>query len=162
MPARPTGDLSRRRWWRVLLCCSGDLLTTVQEHLPIKIVVYDNGKLGFVDIEQVKAAGLVPVYTQISKNPNFGEVAKAVGLWGHMVSKAGELGGDSVRTLALSARPSAAARGSGDTDAVGDAALAVRCARGCGRHGRLYRKGNAARQGRRRLGNDRGEHPVTA
>jgi pyruvate dehydrogenase (quinone) len=67
----------------------GDLLTTVQEHLPIKIVVYDNGKLGFVDIEQ-KAAGLVPVYTDL-KNPNFGEVAKAVGLWGRFVSKAGEL-----------------------------------------------------------------------
>jgi pyruvate dehydrogenase (quinone) len=73
----------------------GDLLTTVQEHLPIKIVVYDNGKLGFVDIEQ-KAAGLVPIYTDL-KNPNFAEVAKAVGLWGHMVSKAGELE-DSVRT----------------------------------------------------------------
>jgi pyruvate dehydrogenase (quinone) len=73
----------------------GDLLTTVQEGLPIKIVVYDNGKLGFVDIEQ-KAAGLVPVYTDL-KNPNFGEVAKAMGLWGHMVSKAGELE-DSVRT----------------------------------------------------------------
>jgi pyruvate dehydrogenase (quinone) len=73
----------------------GDLLTTVQEHLPIKIVVYDNGKLGFVDIEQ-KAAGLVPVYTDL-KNPNFGEVAKAMGLWGHMVSQAGELE-DSVRT----------------------------------------------------------------
>ncbi len=73
----------------------GDLLTTVQEDLPIKIVVYDNGKLGFVDIEQ-KAAGLVPVYTDL-KNPNFGEVAKAMGLWGHMVSKAGELE-DSVRT----------------------------------------------------------------
>ena len=73
----------------------GDLLTTVQEHLPIKIVVYDNGKLGFVDIEQ-KASGLVPVYTDL-KNPNFGEVAKAVGLWGHMVSKAGELE-DSVQT----------------------------------------------------------------
>jgi pyruvate dehydrogenase (quinone) len=29
----------------------GDLLTTVQENLPIKIAVYDNGKLGFVDIE---------------------------------------------------------------------------------------------------------------
>ena len=67
----------------------GDLLTTAQEHLPIKIVVYDNGKLGFVDIEQ-KAAGLVPVYTGL-KNPNFGEVAKAVGLWGRFVSKAGEL-----------------------------------------------------------------------
>ena len=67
----------------------GDLLTTVQEHLPIKIVVYDNGKLGFVDIEQ-KAAGLVPVYTDLM-NPNFGEVAEAVGLWGRMVSQAGEI-----------------------------------------------------------------------
>src|SRR3984893_958542 len=67
----------------------GELLTTVQEDLPIKIVVYDNGKLGFVDIEQ-KAAGLVPVYTDL-KNPDFGEVAKAMGLWGHSVSKAGEL-----------------------------------------------------------------------
>jgi pyruvate dehydrogenase (quinone) len=67
----------------------GDLLTTIQEDLPIKIAVYDNGKLGFVDIEQ-KAAGLVPVYTDL-KNPDFGEVAKVVGLWGHRVSKAGEL-----------------------------------------------------------------------
>jgi pyruvate dehydrogenase (quinone) len=67
----------------------GDLLTTVQENLPIKIVVYDNGKLGFVDIEQ-KAAGLVPVYTDL-KNPDFGQVAKAMGLWGDSVSKAGEL-----------------------------------------------------------------------
>ena len=73
----------------------GDLLTTVQENLPIKIVVYDNGKLGFIDIEQ-KAAGLEPVFTEL-KNPNFGEVAKAMGLWGHMVSKAGELE-DAVRT----------------------------------------------------------------
>jgi pyruvate dehydrogenase (quinone) len=67
----------------------GELLTVVQENLPIKIVVYDNGKLGFVDIEQ-KAAGLVPVYTNL-KNPDFGEVAKAVGLWGHRVAKAGDL-----------------------------------------------------------------------
>ena len=67
----------------------GDLLTAVQEKLPIKIVVYDNGKLGFVDIEQ-KAAGLDPVYTDL-KNPDFGEVAKAMGLWGHSVSKAGGL-----------------------------------------------------------------------
>jgi pyruvate dehydrogenase (quinone) len=73
----------------------GDLLTAVQENLPIKIVVYDNGKLGFVDIEQ-KAAGLIPVYTDL-KNPNFGEVANAMGLWGHSVSKAGELE-ESVKT----------------------------------------------------------------
>jgi pyruvate dehydrogenase (quinone) len=67
----------------------GELLTVVQENLPIKIVVYDNGKLGFVDIEQ-KAAGLVPVYTDL-KNPDFGEVAKAVGLWGQSIAKAGGL-----------------------------------------------------------------------
>jgi pyruvate dehydrogenase (quinone) len=67
----------------------GELLTVVQEKVPIKIVVYDNGKLGFVDIEQ-KAAGLVPVYTDL-KNPDFGAVAKAMGLWGHHVARAGEL-----------------------------------------------------------------------
>jgi len=67
----------------------GDLLTAVQEKLPIKIAVYDNSKLGFVDIEQ-KAAGLVPVFTDL-QNPNFGDVAKAMGLWGRSVSKAGEL-----------------------------------------------------------------------
>jgi pyruvate dehydrogenase (quinone) len=73
----------------------GDLLTTVQENLPIKIAVYDNGKLGFIDIEN-KASGMEPVFTDL-KNPNFGEVARAMGLWGHMVSKAGDLE-ESVRT----------------------------------------------------------------
>ena len=36
----------------------------MQENLPIKIVVFDNGKLGFIDIEQ-KSAGLDPVYTDL-------------------------------------------------------------------------------------------------
>ena len=36
----------------------GDLLTVVQEKVPIKIAVFNNGKLGFIDIEQ-KSAGLV-------------------------------------------------------------------------------------------------------
>jgi pyruvate dehydrogenase (quinone) len=67
----------------------GELLTVVQEKVPIKIVVYDNGKLGFIDIEQ-KAAGLVPVYTDLL-NPDFGAVAKAMGLWGRHVARAGEL-----------------------------------------------------------------------
>ena len=67
----------------------GDLMTAVQEKLPIKVVVYNNGKLGFIDIEQ-KSVGLVPVFTDL-QNPNFGDVAKAMGLWGRMVAKAGEL-----------------------------------------------------------------------
>ena len=135
----------------------GELLTTVQEDLPIKIVVYDNGKLGFVDIEQ-KAAGLVPVYTDL-KNPDFGEVAKAMGLWGRSVSKAGELE-ESIQSLARTARSGAAAC-EGETDAVGDAALAVRFAGGRGRDGGLHRQGNAAGQRPRCLGNDGGEYPLT-
>ena len=67
----------------------GDLLTTVQENLPIKIVVYDNGKLGFVELEQ-KGEGLLPVYTDL-KNPDFGQVAQACGLWGRTVTDPGEL-----------------------------------------------------------------------
>ncbi|HEY2662072.1 MAG TPA: thiamine pyrophosphate-dependent enzyme [Caulobacteraceae bacterium] len=67
----------------------GDLLTAVQEELPIKIAVFDNGKLGFVEIEQ-KAEGMVNLYTDL-KNPDFGAVARAMGLWGAIVENAGEL-----------------------------------------------------------------------
>src|SRR5580700_10373097 len=69
----------------------GDLLTTVQENLPIKIAVFNNGKLGFIDIEN-KAGGMEPVFTDL-KNPDFGKVAEAMGLWGRSVSKAGDLEG---------------------------------------------------------------------
>jgi pyruvate dehydrogenase (quinone) len=69
----------------------GDVITTIQEKLPIKIAVYDNGKLGFVELEQ-KGEGLLPVYTDLV-NPDFGKVAEAIGLWGRTVSKAEELEG---------------------------------------------------------------------
>jgi pyruvate dehydrogenase (quinone) len=69
----------------------GDLLTLVQEKLPVKIVVYDNGKLGFVELEQ-KAEGLLPTYTEL-QNPDFGKVAAAMGLWGRDVRHAAELEG---------------------------------------------------------------------
>jgi pyruvate dehydrogenase (quinone) len=62
----------------------GDVMTTVQENLPLKIVVYNNGKLGFVELEQ-KSEGLLPQYTDL-KNPDFGLVAQAMGLWGKTVS----------------------------------------------------------------------------
>lgn len=67
----------------------GDLMTAVQENLPIKIAVFNNGKLGFIDIEQ-KSEGLLPLYTDL-KNPDFGQVAAAMGLWGHSVSKKSDL-----------------------------------------------------------------------
>jgi len=67
----------------------GELLTTVQEDLPIKIAVYDNGKLGFAELEQ-KAEGMMPRYTGL-KNPDFGKVAEAIGLWGRTVTSADAL-----------------------------------------------------------------------
>src|SRR3954453_6098532 len=67
----------------------GDLMTIVQQELPIKIAVYDNGKLGFVEIEQ-KAEGMLDTFTKL-KNPNFAGVARALGLWGQTVSSADQL-----------------------------------------------------------------------
>jgi len=67
----------------------GDLLTAVQEQLPIKVAVFNNGKLGFIDIEQ-KSEGMIPLHTHLD-NPDFGKVAVAMGLWGRRVSKKGDL-----------------------------------------------------------------------
>ena len=67
----------------------GDLMTTIQEDIPIKIAVYDNSKLGFVEMEQ-RAEGMLDLYTKL-KNPDFGKVAVALGLWGRTVDKADEL-----------------------------------------------------------------------
>jgi pyruvate dehydrogenase (quinone) len=67
----------------------GDLMTTVQEKLPIKIVVFNNGKLGFIDIEQ-KSEGMLPLFTHL-QNPDFGKVAEAMGLWGRTVENADDL-----------------------------------------------------------------------
>ncbi|GLQ45900.1 pyruvate dehydrogenase [Dyella lipolytica] len=67
----------------------GELLTVIQEDIPIKIVVFDNSKLGFVEIEQ-KAEGMLDTFTRL-KNPDFGKVAEAIGLWGKTVRKASEI-----------------------------------------------------------------------
>jgi len=60
----------------------------VNEDIPVKIVVFDNSKLGFVEIEQ-KAEGMLDTFTRL-KNPDFGKVAEAIGLWGKTVRKASE------------------------------------------------------------------------
>lgn len=67
----------------------GELMTVVQEKLPVKIVVFDNGKLGFIDIEQ-KSEGMLPLFTTL-QNPDFGKVAEVIGLWGRTVSRSDEL-----------------------------------------------------------------------
>ena len=67
----------------------GELLTVIQENVPIKIAVFDNRKLGFVEIEQ-KSEGKLDTFTRL-KNPDFGRVAEAIGLWGKTVSKASDI-----------------------------------------------------------------------
>jgi pyruvate dehydrogenase (quinone) len=67
----------------------GDLLTAVQEKLPIKVCVYDNSSLGFVELEQ-KVEGLVETYTDLH-NPDFARVAEAIGFWGRRVEQGDDL-----------------------------------------------------------------------
>lgn len=67
----------------------GDLLTAVQENIAIKVAVYNNGSLGFVELEQ-KVEGLLDAYTDL-KNPNFAMVAEAIGMYGRRVESAAEL-----------------------------------------------------------------------
>lgn len=67
----------------------GDLLSIRQNDLPIKIVVFDNSALDFVEVE-MKAAGIVNAGTDL-KNPDFAEVARAIGIPGYRVATGDEL-----------------------------------------------------------------------
>lgn len=67
----------------------GELLTLRQQHLPVKVVVFNNGALGFVELE-MKAAGIVTYGTDLD-NPDFAGIAKSAGLYGATVAKAHEL-----------------------------------------------------------------------
>jgi Thiamine pyrophosphate enzyme, C-terminal TPP binding domain/Diacylglycerol kinase catalytic domain len=67
----------------------GELLTLRQMRLPVKIVVFSNGALSFVELE-MKAAGIVTYATSLD-NPDFAGIARAAGLSGTRVEKASEL-----------------------------------------------------------------------
>ncbi|TRL40247.1 ubiquinone-dependent pyruvate dehydrogenase [Rhizobium straminoryzae] len=69
----------------------GDFLSLSQLDLPVKIVVSNNGSLGFVAME-MKAGGYLDTGTDL-KNPNFAAMAEAIGVRGFRVEKAGELEG---------------------------------------------------------------------
>ena len=58
----------------------GDFLSLVQLGLPVKVVVFNNGALGFIELEQ-KSTGFLPFGTEF-KNPNFAAMAEAVGVRG--------------------------------------------------------------------------------
>ena len=58
----------------------GEFVTLVQTGLPVKIIVLNNGTLGFVELE-MKASGFLDTGCDL-KNPNFGEMAQAMGIKG--------------------------------------------------------------------------------
>jgi pyruvate dehydrogenase (quinone) len=58
----------------------GDLLTLRQLRLPVKIVVFNNGSLGFVELE-MKAAGILDFATELH-NPDFAKIAAAADVLG--------------------------------------------------------------------------------
>jgi pyruvate dehydrogenase (quinone) len=68
-----------------------ELITLRQQHLPVKVVLFNNGALAFVELE-MKAAGVVTYGTDLD-NPDFAAMARAAGLFGVRVEKAGELEG---------------------------------------------------------------------
>jgi pyruvate dehydrogenase (quinone) len=85
-PGRQVVSLSGDGGLAMLL---GDLLTLRQLELPVKVVVFDNNSLGFVELE-MKAAGLVQYGTDLV-NPDFAKLAESAGILGLRVSKPEEL-----------------------------------------------------------------------
>jgi len=67
----------------------GELLTLHQLNAPVKVVVFKNDVLGFVDLEQ-KSAGLLNFGTDLT-NPNFSALAESAGLLGLTVTSADQL-----------------------------------------------------------------------
>ncbi|MFK0045941.1 thiamine pyrophosphate-dependent enzyme [Streptomyces sp. NPDC090741] len=67
----------------------GDLMTIKAYGLPVKLVVFDNRRLGMVKLEQ-EQAGLPEFGTQLD-NPDFAAVATAIGLTGIRVTDPAEL-----------------------------------------------------------------------
>ena len=85
-PARPVIALCGDGGLAMLL---GELLTLHQMQLPVKIVVFNNGALSFVELE-MKAAG-IPSFGTDLVDPDFAGIARAAGLFGARVEKASEL-----------------------------------------------------------------------
>jgi pyruvate dehydrogenase (quinone) len=67
----------------------GELLTVRQLGLPVKIIVFNNGTLGFVEME-MKAAGMIETGVALD-NPDFAAMARAIGLHGVRVTDPGDV-----------------------------------------------------------------------
>ena len=76
----------------------GDLLSLKQLDLPVKLVIFNNGSLGFVAME-MKAGGYLDTNTDLD-NPSFAAVAEAVGIRGIRIENPADLEGAAADALA--------------------------------------------------------------
>lgn len=86
MPGRQVISLSGDGGFTMLM---GDLLSLKQLNLPVKIVIFNNGALGFIELEQ-KSSGFVDFGTGFD-NPNFAALAEAVGVKGVRIDDPADL-----------------------------------------------------------------------
>ncbi|WP_298960787.1 ubiquinone-dependent pyruvate dehydrogenase [uncultured Methylobacterium sp.] len=85
-PGRQVISLSGDGGFTMLM---GDFLTLAQQNLPVKVVVYNNGSLGFVALE-MKGGGFLEFGTDL-KNPDFAAMARAIGIHAIRVEDPGDL-----------------------------------------------------------------------
>ncbi len=85
-PGRQVVSLSGDGGFAMLM---GDILTLRQQKLPVKIVIFNNGTLGFVEME-MKAAGYLETGVGL-ENPDFAAMANAIGIKGRRVEDPGDL-----------------------------------------------------------------------
>ncbi|SEJ90408.1 pyruvate dehydrogenase (quinone) [Sphingobium sp. AP50] len=85
-PGRQVVSLSGDGGFTMLM---GDLLSLRQLKLPVKIVVFNNGSLGFIELEQ-KSSGFVDFGTEFD-NPDFAALAEAVGIKGIRIEDPADL-----------------------------------------------------------------------
>jgi pyruvate dehydrogenase (quinone) len=76
-PGRQVVSLSGDGGFTMLM---GDFISLAQLKLPVKVVVFNNGALGFIELEQ-KSTGFLNYGTELN-NPNFAAMAEAVGIRG--------------------------------------------------------------------------------
>jgi pyruvate dehydrogenase (quinone) len=76
----------------------GDFITAIQEKLPVKIVVFNNGTLGFVELE-MKASGFLDFGVDL-QNPDFAAMARAAGVHAQRVEDPGDLADAARKVLA--------------------------------------------------------------
>jgi pyruvate dehydrogenase (quinone) len=67
----------------------GELITLLQNRLPVKVIVFNNSSLNFVELE-MKAAGIVNFGTDLV-NPDFAAVGRTLGAFGRRVEHPSDL-----------------------------------------------------------------------